>query len=109
MMDQTRDDSVEASQLTDTTREGTDRETAGSTNVQSYHLTRAAQLEALRTDVIRLRTELATIAAGSSRLAVLEANVAIQAVENKVRRHFVPALVMAGVVGYVWTAFVRPR
>lgn len=110
MTDQTHDESVgQASQLADTPSDESERATSGSADVRSYHPTREAQLEALRTDVIRLRTEIAAIAAGTSRLAVLEANVVVQAVENKIRRHIVPAIVVAGVVGYLWTALARPR
>ncbi len=108
MTDQTHDDSAdEAPQFTDVT--GDDHATAESAKVQSYRLTRDAQLKALRTDVMRLRAGLAAIAAGSSRLAALEAHVAIETVENKIRRHVIPAVVAAGLVGYLWTAFVQPR
>ncbi|HEV7309382.1 hypothetical protein [Ensifer sp.] len=109
MTDQIHDEIVdEAPQFTDVT--GDDHQaTSESAKLQSYRLTRDAQLEALRADVMRLRAELAAIAAGSSRLAALETNVAIETVENKIRRHVIPTVVVAGIVGYLWTAFVRPR
>ncbi len=70
---------------------------------------RAAQLEALRSDVNKLRIELAALAASSTRLVVLEANAAKQMAENRIRHHLFPVLIAAGVVGYVWSAFLRPR
>ncbi|MGO4623604.1 hypothetical protein AB4Z34_15790 [Ensifer sp. 2YAB10] len=110
MTDQTQDESVdEALSLSGTSLDRTDRATTDGADVQPYEVIRDAQLEALRTDLVRLRAELAAIAAASSRLVVLEANATVQAIENKIGRHIVPAIVVAGVVGYLWTAFVRPR
>ncbi|MBD9650338.1 hypothetical protein IB267_18515 [Ensifer sp. ENS09] len=71
--------------------------------------TREAELEALRSDMNKLRTELAAIAAGTSRLIILEADAVKQMAETRIRPHLIPALVAAGIVGYVWSAFLRPR
>lgn len=65
------------------------------------------QLDALRVDVKRLRAEVMAIAAGTSKLAALEASVAIETVENGIRRHLAPVLLAAGAVGFVWSAFLR--
>ncbi|MBZ7927500.1 hypothetical protein LAC81_36810 (plasmid) [Ensifer adhaerens] len=67
------------------------------------------QLDALRVDVMRLRTEVMAIAAGTSKLAALEASLAIETVENGIRRHLAPVLFAAGAAGFVWSAFLRRR
>lgn len=73
----------------------------------SQALKRQEQLDALRADVIRVRTELMAIAAGTSRLTVMEAMIGLRTVESGIKRHLAPALIIAGVAGYLWTAFVR--
>ena len=110
MTDPNRDENLDAGpQAAETPGDEAGREMAGGIEALSYDLNRAEQLEALRADLLRIRTELANIAAGSSTLVLLEADVALRVLVNKIRRHIVPAVVVAGVVGYLWTAFARPR
>ncbi len=63
---------------------------------------RQVQLEALRTELGHLRAELAGIVAGTSRLALTEAVVVLETTENSIRRHFLPVLIAAGAIGYLW-------
>ncbi|KOF18411.1 hypothetical protein AC244_13615 [Ensifer adhaerens] len=72
-------------------------------------LVRQAQLEALRTDIAHLRAELAAIIAGTSRLAVTEAVIVLEATQNRIRNHLATVLIAAGAIGYLWGASVRRR
>ncbi|WP_077967164.1 hypothetical protein [Ensifer adhaerens] len=72
-------------------------------------LNRREKLKALRAEATRLRIELAAIAATASRIAVLEANAIVATAENGIRRHFAPALIAAGLVGYIWSVCRRDR
>ncbi|MBD9491560.1 hypothetical protein [Ensifer sp. ENS11] len=72
-------------------------------------LARRAQLEALRTEIANLREELAAIVAGTSRLAVTEAVIALETTQNRIRDHLAPVLIAAGVIGYLWGASIRRR
>lgn len=110
MTDPTRDPpDYEPLELTETLLDETDQPTKADIDIRSSYDNREVQLEALRSQVNQLRTELAAIAAGSSRLIILEANAVKQMADNRIRHHLFSALIAAGVVGYVWSAFLRPR
>jgi hypothetical protein len=98
-------------ELTETPSGETDQATKADDDIQSSYGNREAQLKALRSDVNTLRTELAAIAAGGSRLVVLEANAVKQIAERRIRHHLLPALVAAGVVGQsaFFAAALRPQ
>ncbi|KQW34876.1 MULTISPECIES: hypothetical protein [Ensifer] len=72
-------------------------------------LARQAQLEALRTEIVNLRAELAAIVGGTSRLAVTEAVVALETTQNRIRDHLAPVLIAAAAIGYLWGASIRRR
>jgi hypothetical protein len=72
-------------------------------------LARQAQLEALRAEIANLREELAAIVAGTSRLAVTEAVVALETTQNRIRDHLAPVLIAAAAMGYLWGASIRRR
>lgn len=84
-------------------------EVAARPDMAFRRVSRQEQLDALRDDVARLRAELMAIAAGTSRLAVIEAAVVLETVENGIRRHLAPVLIAAAATGYIWSAFARRR